>query len=116
MDWDKLRDVEIYGGENEDEHQRIEFLTLPCNYLHKGYSEDTIHPECIGNLEAQQKYLGALNWKVLHTQERFNPNGFGDDTITKNSFLFNMQVDNTSPNWVRGQLNINEVADESQTI
>lgn len=89
LDWDKLRDLEIYGSENEDEHQRLEFLMLPCNYLHKGYAEDTIHPECIADLKSQQDYLGALTWKVYHTQEQFNPTGFGDETIAKNSYLFN---------------------------
>ena len=53
LDWDKLRDLEVYGSESEDEHQRLEFLMLPCNYQHKGYAEDTIHPECISDLQAQ---------------------------------------------------------------
>ena len=57
-----------------------------------------------------------MNWKVYHTQEQFNPIGFGDETITKSSFLFNMQVDNKIPNWVKGSINMNEVADESQTV
>ena len=52
----------------------------------------------------------------MHTQEQFNPNGFGDETITQTSYIFNMQVENTSPNWVKGAVNINEVADESQII
>ena len=30
--------------------------------------------------------------------------------------MFNMQADNSNPNWIRTKLNINEVADESQTI
>jgi len=36
--------------------------------------------------------------------------------IDKNSYLYNMQVDNRAPNWIRAQINMNEVADESQTI
>jgi len=67
LDDESLRDFEIYGYDSEPEHQRIEFILLPCNYLHKTWAEDTIHPECIGDLEGQIDYLGALNWKVYHT-------------------------------------------------
>ena len=84
-----------------------------CNHLNRNYPEDTIHPECIADLEAQKAYLGPLNWKIYHTQEIFNPNGYGEDTIDKNSYLFNAQVDHTSPNWIEGRININELADES---
>ena len=52
LDEERLRGIEIYGNENDNDHQRIEFILLPCNYLHKGYAEDTIHPECIGDLKA----------------------------------------------------------------
>ena len=93
-------------------------LLLPCNYLHTdtGYTGDSIHPECIDDLEKQKEYLGALDWKVYYTQESFVPDGFGDETIARNSYMFNEQVDTNNPNWVRTRLNINEVADESQTL
>ena len=53
MDDDAMRTVEIYGDENNVEHQRIEMLLLPCNYLHTdtGYTGDSIHPECIDDLD-----------------------------------------------------------------
>ena len=43
----------------------------------------------------------------------FNPEGYGDETISKNSYLINVQVDEKSPNWVPAKVQINEVADES---
>ena len=113
IDQEYLKDIEIYGGDNDEEHQKISLLMVPCNYLHPNYPEDTIHPECIADLEAQKAYLGPLNWKIYHTQESFNPNGYGEETISKNSHLFNVQVDQNSPNWIEGTFQINEVADES---
>ena len=91
MDDDAMKGVEIYGDENNVEHQRIEMLLLPCNYLHTdtGYTGDSIHPECIGDLEKQKEYLGALDWKVYYTQELFVPDGFADETIAKQSYMFN---------------------------
>ncbi len=91
MDDKALENIEIYGDELNTEHQRIEFLMLPCNYLHTdtGWTGDTIHPDCIHSLEEYQKYLVALDWKIYHTQELFNPQGYGDDTIIRKSFMFN---------------------------
>ena len=42
----------VYGNENNENFQRIEVVLLPCNYVHTymGYKEDSIHPECIGDL------------------------------------------------------------------
>ncbi len=53
IDEKALDGVQIYGDEIHDEHQRIEFLLLPCNYLHTdtGWTGDKIHPECIHDLE-----------------------------------------------------------------
>ncbi len=52
LDQDQMEGLEIYGDEKNKEHARLELFLLPCNYLHTdwGYTEDTIHPECIGNL------------------------------------------------------------------
>ena len=59
------------GGESDASYQRIEFVLVPCNYLHLhlGYTGDSIHPECIANLTAQQEYLG--NIKVFFLTEEF---------------------------------------------
>ena len=112
IDQEYLKDIEIYGGDNDEQHQKISVLMVPCNYQHPNYPVP-IHPECIADLEAQKAYLGAINWKIYHTQESFNPNGYGDETISKKSYLFNKQVDHMSPNWFEGTIQINEVADES---
>lgn len=52
FDVDQMKGLKIYGDEKNQNHSRLEILILPCNYLHTewGYTEDAIHPECIGDL------------------------------------------------------------------
>ncbi len=52
LDRNQLEGIEIYGDEKNQNYARLEILLLPCNYLHTelGWTEDTIHPECIGDL------------------------------------------------------------------
>lgn len=53
LDKDEMEGREIYGDEKNQNHARVELFLLPCNYLHYGlgYLEDSIHPECIRNLQ-----------------------------------------------------------------
>ena len=50
---DQTEDFVINGGENNSEFQYVEILMVPCNYLHTefGYTEDSIHPDCIADLD-----------------------------------------------------------------
>ena len=50
---DQPEDLVIHGGENNSEFQYVEILMVPCNYLHTefGYTEDSIHPDCIADLD-----------------------------------------------------------------
>ena len=51
LDWDKVKDeIEIYGlPEDENSSQRLEFVLVPCNYVHAEIQEtdDYIRDECI---------------------------------------------------------------------
>ena len=49
---DEFENYVIYGNTRTVEYQRAEVVLAPCNYLHEelGYSEDSIHPECIADL------------------------------------------------------------------
>ena len=42
----------IFGNEKNTEYQRVEIIMVPCNYLNAefGYTGDSIHPECIADL------------------------------------------------------------------
>ena len=65
IDW-KSDDPELVGQFTDDDYTRLEVLLVPCNYLHieGGYSGDSIHSECIGDLDKQIEYMGASNWIV----------------------------------------------------
>ena len=66
---DQPDDFFLLGNENNAEFQYFEVIMVPCNYLHTefGHTEDTISPECIGDLQKQLEYLGPLNIAVYHT-------------------------------------------------
>ena len=53
LDWNDEDPFEILGTEQDDEYTRIELIFTPCNYIHTylGYTEDTISPECIADLD-----------------------------------------------------------------
>ena len=69
FDWDKIGDVlSIWGGSSNDAlYQRIEFVLLPCNYIHTQFGDigDSIHPDCIADRKQQEDYLGTLKIVVL---------------------------------------------------
>ena len=50
---DQPDDFYLLGNENNAVFQYFEVIMVPCNYLHTefGYTEDTIHPECIADLQ-----------------------------------------------------------------
>ena len=85
----------LYGNEKNSEYQRIELVITPCNYLHEhlGYKGDTIHPDCIADLDKQIEYLGPLDFVLYHTEEVFVPNKYDKDSIRKQSVMWNQQVD-----------------------
>ena len=49
------------------------------------YQGDSVSPECVGELEEQIKYMGPSHALVYMNQERFNPIGYGDETIERYS-------------------------------
>ena len=57
----------------------------PCNYIHQKYNKkatyEIIEKICIPDLNASKKYLGTLELVFLTNYPRFDPQGFGDDSI-----------------------------------
>ena len=53
--FDKNEENLLYGQEKSSEYQRIDIMLAPCNYIHNqlGETGDTIHPECIADLDKQ---------------------------------------------------------------
>ena len=99
---DMTEDIELYGKERNDEYQRIEVALTPCNYVHThlGYQGDSVHPECVADLEKQKEYLGPLDILIYHTEGVFKPGQYGIESIIKESNLKNQQIDEQKPNWV----------------
>ena len=53
IDWNDENPIEILGREQDTDYTRIEFILVPCNYIHTmlDYKEDSISPECIADLQ-----------------------------------------------------------------
>ena len=50
-------------------HQRLEVIITPCNYVHTEVSDygDTVPDDCETDLEKQFEYLGtSLQMSILH--------------------------------------------------
>ena len=91
IDW--TDDLEIYGEEQNPEFQKLEFLFLPCNYIHQidGYTGDYVKEECIADLEKQKEYLGPLDMLIYFNDEEFDQQAFGNEAISRQSQLINVQ-------------------------
>ena len=73
IDW-QSEDVLVYGNSKADNFQRIEFVLLPCNYIHTdlGYTGDSIADECVADLEAQIEYLTSLRINLFYNGADFD--------------------------------------------
>ena len=53
IDWNDDDPIEIGGRPQDEDYTRFEVIFLPCNYIHTmlNYTEDSISPECIADLD-----------------------------------------------------------------
>ena len=92
IDWnDPELPIKVFGDHANNNYQRFEAALLPCNYVNTffGHSGDTIHPECVYNLEEQIEYMGAVHWLMLINEERVNPEGYDEEAIERFSIIYN---------------------------
>ena len=84
-------DIQVYGNEKNDFHQRIEIVLVPCNYQHVELGDvgDTIHPECVEDLQKQIEYLGPINFMIYHTEDVFQQEEYGERAVVSQSILLN---------------------------
>ena len=73
IDW-QSEDILVYGNSKADNFQRIEFILLPCNYIHTdlGYTDDFVADECIPDLAAQIEYLSSTRINLYYNDEDFD--------------------------------------------
>ena len=104
IDWKKVGDkITIWGSQaNQENYQRLEFVLVPCNYVHSyyGYEGDFIADGCIADLTKQVEYLNNMRMLVYTEEKQFNVEKFGDETFTSYSKFFEVQVDPSKPSWV----------------
>ena len=93
---------------------RISLHLTPCNILTS--EDDTIHPECIADLEKQIEYIGSPNVVMYYSQEIFHQDKYDDTTITQECFFSNVQIDERKPTWISTEVKRNELLDESQIL
>ena len=56
----------MYGEDEHDKYQRLEFLLIPCQ-------EDIENNVCVNRtLEETKEYLGAPNLMIYYNDQRFN--------------------------------------------
>ena len=53
---------------------------------------------------------------TLHNDERLNAQGFGDDSIIKESKITSKQFDVRNPNWFELNIEMNELEDETSIL
>lgn len=78
---DPTEELHIYGNEKSYNYQRLELIITPCNYLHThlGYEGDSIHPECIADLDKQKEYLGPIDLMLYFSEDYLSARSFDDD-------------------------------------
>ena len=62
----------IYGNTEKPDYNNIEFLYVPCNYIHTSEADDAVSSECVSDLAKQKEYLGPLNLILFYNQEVFD--------------------------------------------
>ena len=61
-------------------------------------------------------YMGPLNFMIYHSEELFQQDEFGTESVKKVSTFKNQQVDEKKPNWINLMLQKNTLSDETQPI
>ena len=84
IDWTS-DDMFVFGEDYNPDFQRIEFVLVPCNYVHQkwGYTGDKIDKECVQDHKEQLKYLGPLNFLLYFNDEEFDQQKFNDESIMR---------------------------------
>lgn len=85
-------------------------------HTHLGYKDDSIHPECVADLEKQIEYLGPLDFMLYHTEQVFVHGEYDEKSVRFQSTLLNQQIDERKPNWINTLIQRSVLGDETQRI
>ena len=64
-----------------------------------GKSLNAVSENCEGSLDEQIKYVGQSQVQMLVNSERFMPEEYGDNSISRSSSIHYVQFDETTPSW-----------------
>ena len=64
-----------------------------------GYTGDSVHEECIDDLEAQKEYLGPLKVAMYYNDEIFVPEEYGENSIKRTSKILYSQINEEKPSY-----------------
>ena len=110
-----------------DWKQHLEFLYLPCNYIHLDPQfNDYVKDGCIADLEAQRAYLGPLEVMLWYNYEEFNAEGYNGESISKMSHITQkFKFNEHRPSWfgfdvlmksLWDETSLFQLVDEEETI
>ena len=88
VDWEgQSDDIKIWGEDHHTNYRYIDIVLVPCNYIHTevGWTEDKITPECLSDREKAEDYLKNIRAYLLISEQRFQQNGFEEETIMEQS-------------------------------
>jgi hypothetical protein len=88
--------IEIYGPDETTPHKRLEFLFRPCVPKQKTRFSDGVCEADLNDpnsmlkkLNESREYLGNPDLVILHNNERFRADIFGEGAIVRESVVFN---------------------------
>ena len=99
LNWSSDR-LKLFNGYLDGTEIRQEFAIIwaPCNVVfEEGGVADTIHDECIADLDQQIEYLESLAVKVLANDAGFQSSVYGPNSVDRYSTVQTIQIDNNIP-------------------
>ena len=81
-----------------------------------GYTGDSVHEECIDDLEAQKEYLGPLKVAMYYNDEIFVPEEYGEDSIKRTSKILYSQINEEKPSYYFFDLQSSILEDQTDFI
>ena len=117
LDYDAL-DIKIFGAYNGAYHSVLDVMLVPCNVKNTvlGGEEDNIPTDCNWDRQAAIDYIGDLNIVAYYNQGRFNPIGFGEESIQTSSTIHKDRTDTYHSTWIPVHIEKNILEDEVQIV
>ena len=117
-----MRDVPLFGADPANNTATMDIMFLPCGMKesllghHIDISPDRIPDDCNFDRDEMLKYLGSLQMIIWSNSASFQLDAYGAESITKESQVTRIQIDEYRPSWINTKISSNLVSDETQFI